>query len=164
MKMKPVIWTLFRRLTALSALVLAATLSLTPALASDDNSDSGKLVGTWFTQASIRDCKTGVVLRTFSAINTFASGGTMTDTTAAVSPALRTPGLGTWDKTHGQTYGATSLAFLFNPAGVWTGTQRLTHSIRFNRDAIEFTSTNEIFDTSGTVTTTGCATAVGHRL
>lgn len=125
MKMKPVIWTLFRRLTALSALVLAATLSLTPALASDDNSDSGKLVGTWFTQASIRDCKTGVVLRTFSAINTFASGGTMTDTTAAVSPALRTPGLGTWDKTHGQTYGATSLAFLFNPAGVWTGTRGL---------------------------------------
>jgi len=164
MKMKPVIWTLFRRLTALSALVLVATLSLTPALASDDNSDSGKLVGAWFTQASIRDCKTGVVVRTFSAINTFASGGTMTDTTAAVSPALRTPGLGTWDKTHGQTYGATSLAFLFNPAGVWTGTQRLTHSIRFSGDSIEFTSTNEIFDTSGTVTTTGCATAVGHRL
>jgi hypothetical protein len=88
----------------------------------------------------------------------------MTDTTAAVSPALRSPGLGTWDKTRGQTYGATSLAFLFNPAGVWTGTQRLTHSIRFNRDAIEFTSTNEIFDTNGTVTTTGCATAVGSRL
>ena len=162
MKMKPVICTLFRRLTALSALVLAATIS--PALASDDNSDSGKLVGTWFTQASIRDCNSGVVLRTFSAINTFSSGGTMTDTTAAVSPALRSPGLGTWEKTLGQTYGATSVAFLFNPAGVWTGTQRLTHSIRFNGDAIEFTSTNEIFDTSGTVTTTGCATAVGHRL
>jgi hypothetical protein len=160
MKMTPITC----RLTALSGLVLAATLSLTPAQALDDNSESGKLVGTWFTQTSIRDCKTGVVLRTFPALNTFSSGGTMTDTTAAVSPALRSPGLGTWDKTRGQTYGATSLAFLFNPAGVWTGTQRLTHSIRFNRDAIEFTSTNEIFDTNGTVTTTGCATAVGSRL
>ena len=152
------------RLTALSGLVLAATLSLTLAQASDDNSESGKLVGTWFTQTSIRDCKTGAVLRTFSALNTFSSGGTMTDTTAAVSPALRTPGLGTWEKARGQNYDATSIAFLFNPAGVWTGTQRLTHSIRFNRDAIEFTSTNEIFDTNGTVTTTGCATAIGHRL
>jgi len=158
MKMTPIIC----RLTALSGLVLVATLSLTPARASDDNSESGKLIGTWFTQASVRDCRTGVVLRTFSALNTFASGGTMTDTTAAVSPALRSPGLGTWEKAHGQTYSATSLAFLFNPAGVWTGTQRLTHSIRFNGAAIEFTSTNEIFDTSGTVTTTGCATAVGH--
>jgi hypothetical protein len=164
MKMKPVIWNLVGRLTALSGLVLAVTLSLTPAQASDDSSESGKLEGTWFTQASIRDCTTGAVLRTFSALNTFASGGTLTDTTAAVSPALRSPGLGTWEKTYGQMYSATSLAFLFNPAGAWTGTQRLTHSIRFNGDAIEFTSTNEIFNTSGTVTTTGCATAVGHRL
>jgi hypothetical protein len=160
MKMTSVIY----RLTALSAFVLAATLSPLPARASDDNSESGKLVGTWFTEASIRDCGTGAVLRTFSALNSFALGGTMTDTTAAVSPALRTSGLGTWEKAQGQTYSATSLAFLFNPAGVWTGTQRLTHSIRFNGDAIEFTSKNEIFDTGGTVTTTGCATAVGHRL
>jgi hypothetical protein len=152
------------RLAALSGLVLAATLSPTPVRASDDNSESGKLVGTWFTQASIRDCNSGVVLRTFSAINTFSSGGTMTDITAAASPALRTSGLGTWEKAHAQTYSATSLAFLFNLGGVWTGTQRLTHSIRFNGGDIEFTSKNEIFDTTGTVTTTGCATAVGRRL
>jgi hypothetical protein len=151
-------------MTVLSGLVLAITLSITPARASDGNAESGKLEGTWLTQVSARDCKTGAVLRTFSAINTFASGGTAMDTTAGVNPTLRSPGLGTWEKTQGQTYSATSLAILFNPAGAWTGTQRLTHAIRFNGDAIEFASTNEIFDTNGAVTTTGCATAVAHRL
>src|SRR5437764_12223120 len=89
----------------------------------DSNSESGKLQGTWFTQVAIRDCGTGAVLRTFSAVNTFNIGETMIDTTTGASPSMRSPGLGKWEKNGGQTYGAVSLSLLFSPAGVWTGTQ-----------------------------------------
>jgi len=163
MKMKPGIWTLAGRLAPLSGLVLAAAISLTPAQASDE-SGSGKIAGTWFTQVSIRDCKTGAVLRTFPALNIFAAGGTLIDTTTFVSPALRSPGMGTWAQAGRQTFNATSLAFLFSPAFAWTGTQKLTDTIELKGDVLEFTSTNQIFDTNGTVIATGCATAVGHRM
>jgi hypothetical protein len=42
--------------------------------------------------------------------------------------------------------------------------QRLTHTIKLNGDVIDYTSTVEFFDTDGKATTTGCATAGGHRL
>ena len=152
------------RILHLSSLVLALV-SLTPAQVTDESqSGSEKLEGTWFTQVSIRDCTTGAVLRTFPSLGNYLQGGTSTDTTTGISPSLRSPGFGTWEKTGGQTYSAVALAFLFNPAGAWTGMQKLTHTIKLKGDLIDYTSTVEFFDTEGKVTTTGCATAVGHRL
>jgi len=149
----------------LSGLLFSALISVTPAQAGDDEkSASGKLEGTWFTQVSIRDCQTGAVLRTFSALNSFNAETTMIDTTTGASPSQRSPGQGKWERTGPQTYSATSLAFLFTPAGVWTGTQKLTHVIRVNGDENTFTRTSGIFDTAGNLLTSGCATAVGHRL
>jgi hypothetical protein len=88
----------------------------------------------------------------------------MIDTTAGASPSLRSPGLGKWEKTGPQTYRAISLALLFSPAGVWTGTQKITHLIEVNGNENVFTSQSEIFDTGGTLLSSGCATATGHRL
>ena len=82
----------------------------------------GKLEGTWRVQVTIRDCASGAALRTFPAFLTFAQGGTLTETTTGFPPALRTPGHGVWEHLGGHTYRAVSEAFLFNPAGVWTGT------------------------------------------
>ena len=153
------------RLGLLSGLLFGIAMSLTSAQAADDSkSGGGKLEGTWFTQVTIRVCGTDTVLGSFPAINTFNRGGTMMDTTTGISPSLRSPGQGKWEKTGPQTFSATSLALLFSPAGAWTGTQRLTHVIEVRGDEIGFTSTNERFDTSGTQLSTGCATAVGHRL
>src|SRR5687768_10432253 len=105
---------------------------------------TGKLEGTWFTQVSIRNCQTGAVLRTFPALNTFAEGGTLIDTTTAVSPALRSAGHGRWEKTGGHTYSAVSVAFLFDASGNWTGMQRLTQRIEVDKDASTSTATNEV--------------------
>lgn len=153
------------RFGLLSGLVLGIAISLTPAQAMDDSkSAAGKLEGTWLTQVAIRDCQSGAILRSFSAINTFNSGETMVDTTTGVSPSLRSPGLGKWEQTGPQTYTAISLALLFNPAGVWIGSQKLTHTITVSGDENVFTSTSQVFDTSGTVLSTGCATAAGTRM
>lgn len=145
-------------------LLFAAAILLTPARAQGDPETSpGKLQGTWITEVAIRVCTTGAIVRTFPAINTFNEGGTMIDTTAGVSPSLRTPGLGKWQKTGPQIYSAISVGLLFSPTGTWIATQTLTHVIEVQGDTSTFTTTSEVIDTSGTVTT-GCATAVANRM
>ncbi|MGI8746161.1 MAG: hypothetical protein ACR2NN_26990 [Bryobacteraceae bacterium] len=62
--------------------------------AAEPESKAWSLVGTWFTQVSIRNCQTGSEVTPFPALGTFMRGGTLTDTTSAISPALRSPGHG----------------------------------------------------------------------
>jgi hypothetical protein len=161
-------------LALMVALALAGTISPTPALGATaqksespgkSESQARKLEGTWRVQVTIRDCQSGAALRTFPALLTFAQGGTLTETTAGFPPALRTPGHGFWLQTGDHTYSAVSEAFLFNPIGGWTGTQRLTQAIEIGDDPDEITSTatNEIFDTNGNLLVTGCSTAVASR-
>jgi hypothetical protein len=156
---------LFRSTGRVFGLVLCGAMLLTSAGGMDeDNSKSRGLEGTWFTQVTIRDCQTNAVVRLFPALNTFHRGETMTDTTTGVSPSVRSPGLGKWEKTGSHSFSATSLAFLFSSTGVPTGTQQLTHRIEMQGDEISFTSSVAIFDNNGNVVTTGCATAVGRRI
>ena len=124
-----------------------------------------RLEGTWRVQVSSRDCASGAVLRTFPAMLTFAQGGTFTETTTGFPPAMRSPGHGVWYFLGDHSYRGISEAFLFSPAGVWVGTQRLTQSIEIGQDGDELnsTATNEIFDVFGNLTTSGCATAVATR-
>jgi hypothetical protein len=143
-------------------LLFALTVAISTSNAQDGN--SGDLSGTWLTQVTLRVCQTGAVIREFPATNSFHVGGTMTDATAGSSAAQRTAGLGKWEKVTGHTYTATTFAFLFSPAGVWTGIQKLSHQIEVKGEEIEFTSTTEIFDGAGTVVLSGCATAVGRKL
>ena len=130
----------------------------------EENNEWGKLEGTWLTEVSERVCGTTTVLRTFPAINTFNKGETMIDTTTGISPGMRTPGMGKWEKTGPHTYSATSVAFIFGPTGAWTATQTLKHVIKVNGDENSFDSTVEIKDPAGNVLATGCALAVGHRM
>jgi hypothetical protein len=161
-----------RKISLLTGLVLMAALVgtnfLQPALAAQNstNAESHGLPGTWRVQVTIRDCTSGTALRTFPAFLTFAQGGTLTETTTGFPPALRTPGHGFWSHLTGHSYHAVSEAFLFNPAGVWTGRQRLTQVIELGEQSDELNSTaiNEIFDTNGSLILNGCATAVGNRM
>jgi hypothetical protein len=129
-------------------------------------SHAKRLEGTWLTQVTIRDCHTGDVVREFPALNTFAPGGTLIDTTAAVGPALRSPGHGVWAQTGRRRFRAFSLAFLFNPANLWTGTQTVTQAIEIGDDPDELTSTatSQIFDTNRNLLNTFCSTAVARRI
>ena len=150
------------------AFALAIMLLLTSGLgAQEGNSESqaGRLEGTWRVQLTVRDCQTGAVQRTFPALFAFAKGGILTFTTAGQPPAVATPGYGIWGHTGGHSYSAVTEVFIFNPAGVWIQTHRLTRVIELDKDADEFTDTVklEIFDTSGNLIVTGCATSVARR-
>jgi hypothetical protein len=147
---------------------LAVMLLLTTGLgAQEGNSESqaGRLEGMWRLQVTVRDCQTGAAQRTFPALAAFAKGGILTFTTAGQPPAVATPGYGVWGHTGGHSYSAVAETFIFNPAGAWIQTHRLTRAIELNNNADEFTDSVklEIFDTSGNLIVTGCATSVARR-
>ena len=154
-----------RAMLTILPVVAVSALAAVPAIAQDDP-QARKLEGTWYTQVSAHNCTTGAVLRSFPALNTFAAGGTLIDTTTVVAPSLRSPGHGTWEATGGHTFRAISLAFLFSPAGAWTGTQRIIQAIEMREGPDEFssTATSESFDTAGTLIGSVCATAIGQRV
>jgi hypothetical protein len=102
----------------------------------------------------------------FQSLVTFAQGGTLTSVTTGGTPALRTTGLGTWEKAGGHEFAAVTMVFLFSPAGVWSATQRITNTFEIgtNRDELMGTTEVNFFDTNGNVTSTLCATVLGRRL
>ena len=166
-EMKVKIEKTFGSLSLLSALVFGGVLLLwlaQPVSAGESKGERGKLVGTWFTNVTARDCGTEQEIRSFPALGNFASGGTLSDTTTAISPALRSPGHGTWEQVGRNKYNSISLAFLFSPAGVWTGTQRITQDIEIRKNRFISTASIRYFDTAGNVTMKGCATAAGTRV
>lgn len=166
----------FYGLALASVLALAGAIFLRPARdvraqVPDDSgqaeSQARKLEGTWRVQVTIRDCQTGEALQfpgnPFPALVTFARAGTLT---SADSTLLRSSGHGVWRRTGGHTYSAVSEAFLFNPAGVRTGTQRLTQVIEIGEDPDEFNASvsAEILSPDGNLIGTACATSVGRRM
>ncbi len=128
--------------------------------------ESKKLAGTWLMNITATNCQTGVALGTFSSLYSFAEGGTLINVTNGASPAVRSPGLGAWEKTGDHTFRAVSMALLFNAAGGWTGTQKITNTfeIPVDRDEVTGSVSVEIFNTSGSAVSTMCATLIGQRI
>jgi hypothetical protein len=154
-------------LDSLGLLAFAGLLLLSsaqPMNAGEPNGERGKLIGTWFTNVTLRDCGSNQEIGFFPSLGTFASGGTLSDTTTGFSPALRSPGHGTWEQTGRNKYSSVSLAFLFSPAGVWTGTQRITQDIEIKNNRFTSTAAVRFFDTAGNLTRKGCATSVASRV
>jgi len=153
----------------IAALVLAGIMvlgsGLTVRAQSEDVGLHNRLEGTWRLLLTVRDCQTGAALRTFPALAAFIRGGSLTLTTAGQLPSLSTTGLGVWRHTKGHSYRAVSEAFVFNPAGDWIQTHRLTRVIEIGNNGNEFTDTVdlEILDTNGNLIVPGCATSVAIR-
>lgn len=151
--------------TSGSGALSAAGNPATPAQASGPQDRT--LEGTWRVQITLRDCQTGNPLGVpFLSLVTYARGGTVTAATARVSPALLSPFYGVWAHSGGHTFTSVAQAFLFNPAGVSTGTQTLRQAIEFGGSPDEYsvTATIEIANPVGTVVSTGCASAEGMRM
>jgi hypothetical protein len=125
------------------------------------------LQGTWRVQITLRNCTTGEPVRPpFPALATFAAGGTVTTADGGLSPVARGTGHGIWAHNGGHNYEALTEAFLFTPAGIVSGTQRLRQTIDIGGHPDEFHATvsAHILDAGGTVVGSGCATSVGRRM
>ncbi len=140
------------------------------------NAETRTLEGTWWVEVTaLTDCVSHVPLTSFTALLTFAKGGTMTGTTtnSAFAIGQRSPDHGVWFRSHAaHSYRVSSVSLLlFGTApnfpatpGFQAGSQRLSQSIdvtdpdRFTSDAV-----SEFFDAGGHKYREGCATAVGQR-
>ena len=162
---------LLARLSPLAAMALVSGGLLLGARSSAAESDrhspraEQSLVGTWRTQVTLVNCTTGqpVGAPAFSALLTFARGGTATETTAnSFFPAQRSPGHGAWVSQGDQSYRAATTAFISRD-GVLVRTQTITQDIEVDDDTFSSTATTEFFDPSGALVLKGCATAKGER-
>jgi hypothetical protein len=163
-----------------TVVVLAAALVVGSALGSSAqdyrNFSSRTLQGTWWVHVTaLTDCVSRTPLISFSALLTFADGGTMTGTTTNPGFAVgqRSPDHGVWTRRRAShTFKASSVALiLFTTApnfpqtpGFQAGSQRLDQTIALT-DPDHFTSdaVTTFFDATGLKYRLGCATALGER-
>jgi hypothetical protein len=135
----------------------------------DWESAERKLEGTWRVQVSLHNCQTGAPIGSpFQSLETFARGGTMTETTSNPNffPALRGPGHGIWSHKGNHVYDAATLAFI-TVNGALAKTQKISQTIEIENNPDEFTVTAasvQFFDPAGNLLpVAGCATATGQR-
>src|SRR5713226_5624341 len=132
----------------------------------------GRLEGTWRVQVTPINCQTGAPLPSFSALVSYARGGTLTEVVnaAAFLPGQVTPGLGVWSHTQASAYKAVWEVFILfdTPPAVpgfpfKRGVQRLMRDIAVHGDQMTFNGSSQFFDTNGNVLAVACASGTGTR-
>ena len=160
---------IFIKTTGAVVLALLLVVGATQNLVSGQEKESGRtmrsLEGVWQTTVTQRNCQTGDVIRTFQGLSTYHEGGTVSETSAALGPALRSPGYGVWDKNGHSTYSASFVFLRFNPDGTFAGTQKTTSSIVLGSEGSTYdtTSSIQVYDVNGNLLGNGCATATATR-
>lgn len=125
------------------------------------------IVGVFQTTVTQRNCQTGNPTGTFTGLLTFNKGGTLAETSTALSPALRTPGHGVWS--FEPNFGQYSLAFTFlrfNPDGTFAGRTVVRQTSTLAPGGNELTSSGrvEAYRADGSlIGTGGCSTSVATR-
>ena len=156
------------------AFSLIAALTVTFSIASGQNQASNSsaasertIHGVWQTAVTPRNCQTGQpVAPTFHGLFTFNQGGTLSEFGVVANPAQRSPGHGLWQREQGWNDYSLKFTFLrYDASGAFIGTQKVTATLELGASGDEFTTNGavEIFDASGNLVGTGCATAVGTR-
>jgi len=161
-----------RRWALLAAVLLVVTMAL--AMTDVARADGGRLEGVWSVQVTILNVcgPTGIPVGGLQSIITFTRDGKVIETPGTPLlgplPVLRTsPGLGAWQHEGGRNYTGAFTFFRVNvPANTFAGTQRISEAITVSKDADAFTAagTSEVFDTSGTLVSTGCNSLTGTRI
>src|SRR5713101_4005412 len=168
---------LWKRIPILAAAVIGSGLILVEARGGvaqgpERAGEAQTLEGTWRVRVRVTDCQTGEPISAFPALETFARGGTMTETSGTiVFPNVRSPGHGVWSadpKGDGseRSYRAASSAFITRD-GVLVLTQVITQNIQIGDNPDEFVSnvSAEFFNPAGElVGAAGCGTAAGERM
>ena len=129
------------------------------------------LEGTWQVRITPYDCATGVPLppaAEFDSLNSFASGGTMTEANSnpRFLPGQRSIGLGYWERHGRSSYEAVFQAFVQFTGGNYTqGVQRVEQKIELmDADHWNSTAVVEFTDVAGAPLLSGCMRAVGVRM
>jgi hypothetical protein len=159
-----------------AVLALAVSTAAVPAVAEGQGygrfQAPSALEGTWQVRIAPYICATGVPLPPSAEIVSlvsFASGGTMTETTSnpRFLPGQRSIGLGYWERSGRSTYEVVFQAFVQFTGGNYTqGAQRVEQAIDMvDADHFDSTAVVAFTDLAGApVPPSGCMRAVGVRM
>jgi hypothetical protein len=140
--------------------------------AAAQSNGEGTLQGTWRVQINPINCQTGAPLPSFSALVSYARGGTLTEVinSQAFLPGQVTPGLGVWSHTQANAYKAVWEVFILfdTPPTVpgfpfKRGVQRLMRDIEVDGDQMTFNASSQFFDSNGNPLVATCASGTGTR-
>jgi hypothetical protein len=142
-------------------LLLAFAMLSTREAKSDDNRARDKdLAGTWNVTLRFPDCTAtcpcpgGVPNIPIASLNTYQKDGTLL---VGLGSLFAGAGHGSWERIGNNHFTARFKFFLFNAAGVRTGSEEVTKDIRLTGpDTFEATSTFDLFDVAGNMTSQGC--------
>ena len=165
------------KLRRTSSVVVVLVLVLAGALvqsfggnAAAQSNSEGTLQGTWRVQINAINCQTGAPLPSFSALVSYARGGTLTEVinSQAFLPGQVTPGLGVWRHTQANAYKAVWEVFILFDTPVpglpfKRGVQRLMRDIEVHGDQMTFNGSSQFFDINGNVLAVACASGTGTR-
>ena len=158
--------TLLKRLV-LPFLIFAVCFVSTAPKVFSQQAGGGRLEGTWEVLLTPRNCGTGVPAPfSIRELSTFMHGGTMLNSTAGLSPALKTPGHGVWNHLFGETYSFKFKILNFNAAtNTFSGWTIVSHELELNSHADGYASagTAEVFNSAGTLVNTLCSTTTATR-
>ena len=161
-------------LAVITALTATSSMVSGQNIQDEQSSESSKarertIEGVWRTVVTPRNCQTGEpVAPPFPGLFTFDKGGTMSEygISPGLSPALRSPGHGVWQREHGwQEYSFIFTFYRYNANGVFIRSQKITAALELGASGDEFTTNSavEVFDANDNLIGTGCATAAGTR-
>jgi len=124
-----------------------------------------RLEGVWDLTVTVRDCQTGVAIRTFPSTHTYMRGGTMQDFGVGGAPLPRSSGQGVWNYQSRGHYSAAFQFFRFNADGTYAGKQINRVQIELSRFGSGYTSSAmaQVLDAGGNVIANNCFTAIGTR-
>ena len=150
-----------------SALIL---IGLTLAFSSVSAQGPARTVeGAWRTTVTPVNCQTGVPLAPpFKSLLTFNAGSTMAEygISPGLTPALRSPGHGVWERGKGwEDYSYAFTFYRYDASGLFIGSQKVTSALRLGASGQDFTTNAivEILNANDNVVATFCANAAGTR-
>ena len=164
-----------KKQTLVIALAVITALTMTVSIVSgqtissaSSNASERTIAGAWRTVVTPRNCQTGAPAPSFRGLFTFNEGGTMSEygISPGLSPALRSPGHGVWQREHGwQDYSFAFTFYRYNASGIFIGSQKITAALELGAGGDDFTTNSaiEVFDANDSLIFTGCATAAGTR-
>ena len=146
-----------RRLPIALTLTLAALLGMGSGTAQADS-----VVGVWWSTVTRVDCNTGAEQGSFTGMQVYHLGGTLTDTNGT-NPASRGPGMGTWQRVGHEVQ--TKFRFMLFNAGVFAGTAVVTRVITLapGGDSATGAGRAEVYAPNGALVGGSCTRDVSTR-
>lgn len=142
----------------------AGRAALAAAIACTGAAHADTVEGVWWSTVTRVDCSTGDATGSFTGMQVYHQGGTLTDTNSTPASS-RGPGMGTWRRS-GRDVETRFRFMLFSPSGQWTGTAVVTRTVTPAPDGETAvgSGTAEVYSPAGELVGGSCTRDVAVRL